>query len=65
MWILHKNTIINTDNISMMNQDNLGNLVFKIGVNSEIRIENVPEDIIHQIWMAHKKGQDIFVIDSK
>lgn len=62
MWILKDQFIINTDNISVIKKDDSGNLVFRDGSNVETRLSNVPEDIIHQIWMAHKKGQDLFVI---
>ena len=62
MWILKDQTILNTDNISLMKKDDNGNLVIRDASNVETRLSKVPEDIIHQIWMAHKKGQDIFVI---
>ena len=62
MWILKDQTILNTDNIIVMKKDDCGNLIIRDASNVETRLSNVPEDIIHQIWMAHKKGQDIFVI---
>ena len=62
MWILKDQTILNTDNISVMKKDNSGNLIIRDASGIETHLSNVPEDIIHQIWMAHKKGQDIFVV---
>lgn len=62
MWILKDQTILNTDNISVMKKDDCGNLIIRDASNVETSLSNVPEDIIHKIWMAHKKGQDIFVI---
>ena len=59
MWILKNDVIVNTDNVSVIKTDTLGNLRFTISGNSELIVENVPEDSIKQIWMAHKKGQDI------
>ena len=62
MWILKDQTILNTDNISVMKKDDCGILVIRDASGVETQLSNVPEDIIQQIWMAHKKGQDIFVI---
>lgn len=62
MWILKDQTILNTDNISVMKKDNSGNLIIRDASGIETHLSNVSEDIIHQIWMAHKKGQDIFVV---
>lgn len=61
MWILINNVIVNTDNISVIKMDTSGNLHFTIAGNVELRLEDVPEDAIKQIWMAHKKAQDIVV----
>lgn len=62
MWILKNNVIINADSISVIRMDAPGTLRFTIAGNSELRLDNVPEDAIKQIWMAHKKGQDIVVL---
>lgn len=62
MWILKNQTIINTDNISVMTKDDSGKLIVRDASGIETRLTNVPEDIIHQIWMEHKKGNNIFVI---
>ena len=64
MWILKDQLILNTDNISVMRKDASRNLIVRDASNVETVLSDVPEDIIHQIWMAHKKGQEIFVIDS-
>ena len=61
MWILKNNVIVNTDNISVIKMDSSGNLHFTLTGNAELRLEDVPEDAIKQICMAHKKGQDIVV----
>ena len=63
MWILKNQTILNTDNISVMQMNN-GELIIRDASGIETRLPNVPEDVIHQIWMAHKKGQEIFVISA-
>lgn len=63
MWILKNNVIVNTDNVSVIKKDISGNLRFTIAGNAELILDNVPEDAIKQIWMAHKKGQDIVVFD--
>lgn len=62
MWILKNQTILITDNISVMRKDDRGNLVIRDASGVETQLTNVPENIINQIWMAHKKGQDILVI---
>ena len=64
MWILKDQTILNTDNISVMRKDASGNLIIRDASNVETVLSKVPEDIIHQIWMANKKGQEVFVIDA-
>ena len=61
MWILKNNVIVNTDKVSVIKMDPSGNLHFTIAGNAELRMDNVPEDAIKQIWMAHKKGQNIVV----
>ncbi len=45
-----------------MRKDDRGNLVIRDASGVETQLTNVPENIINQIWMAHKKGQDILVI---
>lgn len=62
MWILKNNVIVNTDNVSVIKKDASGNLRFTIAGNTELILDNIPEDAITQIWMAHKKGQDIVVL---
>ena len=62
MWILKNNVIVNTDNVSVIKKDASGNLRFTIAGNTELILDNVPDDAITQIWMAHKKGQDIVVL---
>lgn len=62
MWILKDQTILNTDNISVIRKDVSGNLIVRDASAVETILSNVPDDIIHKIWMAHKKGQDIYVI---
>ena len=62
MWILKNNVIVNTENISVIKMDASGNLRFTIAGNAELILDNVPEDAVKQIWMAHKKGQDIVIL---
>lgn len=64
MWIRKDQTILNTDNISVMKKDDRGNLIIRDASGVETQLPNVPDDIIHQICMAHKKGIPLFVIPS-
>ena len=64
MWILNGHRIFNTDNICYMAQDSPGKLIIRDVTGLEYQISDVPENALHQIWMAHKKGQDLFVIES-
>ena len=62
MWILNKKQIINLDNVVSLSVNEVGDLVLQACGNTTITISGVPEDIIHQIWLANKKTQDIIVI---
>lgn len=63
MWILKDQIIVNMDNVVSVLKNSNGNLEFHTSGDYCVTMKDVPEDIIHKIWMANKRKEEIFVIN--